>query len=479
MHHRRTAILFADVVGYSRLIERDEEGTYRALKTFLGIWSEIVGKYGGRVVNYAGDALLAEMPDAARTLRCAVEAQRTLKERNRALPVDRRLRFRVGINVGNVIADGDDIYGDGVNIAARLAGCAEAGGICISETQFKEIPTPTDLGFEFLGELKVKNIAKTVGAYKVLMRPEYAGKILGNRKSAIKLSPWAIAGVALLVVVALAVGLKVSHRPGAPASEQVLEHQGPSLLEKPSVAIGHFKNLTGDPEQDILAESIADGIYFALSKFSNLTVLDPRRIGERRAETMKTAEQAADDLGVRYLLHGTLRRSADRVRITTQLFDENANRDTWGGRYDADLKDVFSAENGVIDNIATGLWAELTQNIQTGAWRNEADSAEAYRLAVMGLEHYRRFTPADNVEAKHFFRTAVTVDPKFLSAWAGLGWTYFNEARYGWGNNPQDSLARATALAARILEIDESHREARALEQTIKENHGKTDAVLY
>jgi len=480
MHRRRAAILFADVVGYSRLMERDEAGTHRTLRAYLEIWSEIIGKRGGRIVNHAGDALLAEMPDAAQALRCAVDAHTTIKELNRDVPVDRRLRFRAGINTGTVIVNRDDIYGDGVNIAARLAKRAEAGGICISETEFAELQPPADLGFEFLGELQVRNIAKPVGAYKVLLRPEDAGKVVGRKQSPTRPAPWAPMALASIAIIAVLAGVILWLRPTMPDLEPAAGRAAIPLLAKPSIAVLRFENLTGDPEQAHLAASISDGISVALSKFSNLSVWAPGRASGRGVEAGEGAEQtAATSLGVRYLMKGTLRRSPKHVRITTQLFDAYAQRYVWGGRYDAALEDVFSSENGVIDRIATGVWAELTQSVETGAWRNEADSAEAYRLAVIGLQHYRRFTPADNAEAKYFFRTAVTLDPEFLSAWAGLGWSYFNEARYGWGGNPEESLSRASALAAKVLTIDANHVEARMLENATSQARKPADAILY
>jgi len=471
--------LFADVVGYSRLMERDEEGTHGTLRAYLDTWSDIIRKHGGRIVNHAGDALLAEMPDAAQALRCAANAHRTVRERNRDVPVDRRLRFRVGINTGTVIVERDDIYGDGVNIAARLAGRAEAGGICISETEFAELQPPTDLGFEYLGELQVRNIAKPIGAFKVLLRPEDAGRVVGHKQSKTEPSPWVMAALALIVIVAAAIGLNSWQHPSAPEFETAAGQIAISLFEKPSIAVLRFENLTGDPEQNFLAESISDGIFSALSRFSSVSVLSPQQIRRQSMENTESAEQMATRVGGRYVLKGTLRRSPNHVRITTQLFDAYGQRYVWGGRYDTALKDVFSSENGVIDKIATGLWAEIIQGVETGAWRNEADSAEAYRLAMIGLQHYRRFTPADNAEAKHFFRTAVTLDPEFLSAWAGLGWSYFNEAQYGWGDNPEKSLSRAADLAARVLQMDISHHEARALEAAIKRSQRQTGAALY
>ncbi len=479
MQRGRAVILFADVVGYSRLTERDEEGTHGALRAHLATWSDIIREGGGRVVNCAGDALLAEMPDAARALRSAVDAQRLIRARNGGVPVDRRLRFRVGINTGSVIADGDDLFGEGVNIAARLAGRADAGGICVSEADFASLRPPEDAGFEFLGDLQVRNIAKPIGAFKVLLRPEFAGKILGRKQPKTKPSPWAMAALASIAIVAAAVGLSVGNGPSVPDLEPAAGPIGVSLMEKPSVAVLPFENLTGNSEQNLLAESISDGLFDALYRFSDLYVVAPGRIEGPGMETAEIAERNAADLGVRYLLRGTLRRTADRVRITTQLFDTNGHRYAWGGRYDASLKDVFSSENGVIDTIATGVWAELTQDFDTAAWRNEAESAEAYRLAVIGLEHYRRFTPADNTEAKSFFRTAVTLDPEFLSAWAALGWSYFNEARYGWGDNPEASLARAAGLVAKVLAIDTSHKEAQALRAAIQQNRERTGAALY
>jgi len=479
MVRRRAAILFADVVGYSRLTERDEEGTHRTLRAYFDVWSDFIRECGGRIVNCAGDALLAEMPDAARALSCAVGVHQTIRDRNRDVPVDRRLRFRVGINTGNVIVDPDDIYGEGVNIAARLAGRAQAGGICISEADFSELQRPANVGFEFLGDLQVKNIAKPIGAYKVLLRPEDAGKILSRKALSARPFPRALMALAVIAIIAVATGLILPQRPKAPDLEPAAGQSATSLLAKPSITVLPFQNLTGDPEQALLAESITDGISAALAKFSNLSVSVSGQIGSGGTTDAQGAERKVMGVPTRYVLHGAVRRSPNHIRITTQLFDQNARRYVWGGRYDTALNDVFSSDNGVIDKIAAGLWTQITQNDETGSWRNEAGTAEAYRLAVIGLQHYRRFTPADNTEAKYYFRRTVTLDPEFLTAWAGLGWSYFNEAQYGWGENPQDSLARASALATKVLEIDPSHAEARALESAIKRNSVQTEPVFY
>ncbi len=300
MQRRQAAILFADVVGYSRLTERDEEGTHETLRAYLDIWSNIVGARGGRIVNCAGDALLAELPNAAQALRSAVDARNTIKERNCDVPVDRRLRFRAGINTGNVIVDHDDIYGDGVNIAARLAGRAEAGGICISETEFTELQSPSDLGFEYLGELQVRNIAKPIGAFKVLLRPEDAGKVVGRKRRSAKPSPWTLVAVASIAVFTVLAGLMLWRRPPVHDLAPAAGRSAVSLLEKPAIAVVGFENLTGDPEQDLLAASLAEGISAALSRFPNLDVSAPRAGGGKSIETAAMAERSASERGPRY-----------------------------------------------------------------------------------------------------------------------------------------------------------------------------------
>jgi adenylate cyclase len=479
MEQRRAAIIYAEVVGHGRLTSIDEEGTHRTLGTYLDIWSEIVERHQGRSVVLAGTTVLAEVSAAQEALRCAVEAQRTFKKRNADLPVDRWLRFRVGLNVGPVMVDRTDIYGEAVDVAARLAGRADAGGICVSEAVFSEANNKLDLRFEPLGELRARNITNPIAIYRVGLGPENAGRIARRPPPSMASS----IGAAFIVVVgmfAVTALLSAWLRPDIADFEPAAGLASlPPMLEKPSIAVLAFENLANESERFHLEAGLTDSVVTSLAKFPNLAVSGPQsspHVAERSPETMS---ELAEQMHVRYLLRGSVHQSSDRVRVTVKLFDTSGGTYVWGGRYDAARGEVFASDKGIADSIAAGLWTKLTQSADTGAFRSETTSAEAYRLAVLGFEHYRRFTPADNTEAKYYFRTATNLDPEFLGGWSALGWSYFNEARYGWSETPGESLARASKLAHKVLSIDPSHTEARALLDRIQASKGQVNQIVY
>ena len=267
-----TAILSADVKGYSRLMQDDEEATVRTITAYRGVMSSLIQEHDGRVVDAKGDNLLAEFPSVVDAVRCGVEIQKELKLRNEELSENRRMEFRIGINLGDVIEEEETIYGDGVNIAARLEGLAEGGGICISRTAFDQVKNKLDVGYEYLGEHSVKNIAEPVRVYKVLMEPEYAGEVIGEERPKPKQRRWAAVAIGFIIVVgALAIwNFYLRPPPIEPAS---VEKMAFPLPDKPSIAVLPFDNMSGDPEQDYLADGISENIISSLSKTSKLFVI--------------------------------------------------------------------------------------------------------------------------------------------------------------------------------------------------------------
>ena len=320
MERRLAAILAADVVGYSRLMEADEEATARTLGAYRKIVDGLVADHDGRVFGSAGDSVVAEFPSPVEAVRCAVDIQRELEARNADLPEDRRMRLRIGVNLGDVIVEGDNLLGDGVNIAARLETLADPGGICLSRSVFDQVKKQLDLGYEDLGEHEVKNIAEPVRVYRVLTDPAAAGKVIGATKPATP--AWKRVALAAAVVVLVGVAGAVGwQRPWEPKVEPAsVERMAFTLPDKPSIAVLPFTNMSGDPEQEYFADGMTDDLITDLSNISGLFVIARNSVFTYKGKPVKV-RQVAEELGVRYVLEGSVRRAGDQVRVNAQLID--------------------------------------------------------------------------------------------------------------------------------------------------------------
>jgi TolB-like protein/class 3 adenylate cyclase len=352
-----TAILSADVKGYSRLMGEDEEATVRTITAYRQVITEVVQKHRGRVVDSPGDNVLAEFASVVDAVRGAVEIQEELKVRNAELPKNRKMEFRIGVNLGDVIHEEERIYGDGVNVAARVESLAEAGGICISRSAYDQVKNKLTLGYENLGEYSVKNIAEPVRVYKVLMDPESAGKVIGERRVEAKRGMRvAIVGViAFLLVVGGAVLWKsyqpIVSPPAEVASEKKLAFP---LPEKPSLAVLPFDNLSGDSSQDYLSDGFTETIITELSNLSNLFVIARNSTFTYKGKPVKV-QHVAEELGVRYVLEGSVQRSGERVRITAQLIDALTGHHLWAENYDRNFGDIFALQDDITDHVTMAL----------------------------------------------------------------------------------------------------------------------------
>jgi adenylate cyclase len=337
------AILSADVKGYSRLMGEDEEATVRTLNVYKEVMANLIQQHHGRVVDAPGDNVLAEFASVVDAVRCAVMIQKELKARNAELPENRRMEFRIGVNLGDVIEDGEQILGDGVNIAARLESLSEAGGICISGTAFDHVRNKLDLGYEYLGEQTVKNIALPVRVYRVLMEPEAAGKVIGEKKAKPKQwqRPALYFAITLIVVVAAIAIWKLYVRPTPPLEVASKEKMAFPLPDVPSIAVLPFVNMSEDPKQEFLCDGMTEAIITALSKVPRMLVIARNSTFTYKGKPVKV-KQVSEDLGVRYVLEGSLQRSGDRLRINAQLIDALTGNHLWAERYDRDLKDIFA-----------------------------------------------------------------------------------------------------------------------------------------
>ena len=426
-----TAILSADVKGYSRLLGEDELGTIRTLNAHKEVMANLIQQHRGRVVDAPGDNLLAEFGSVVDAVHCAVEIQKELKIKNSELQENRRMEFRIGVNLGDVVEEKDKIFGDGVNIAARLESLAEAGSVCISGTVFDQVRNKLDLGYEYLGEQTVKNIALPVRVYKVLMEPEAAGKVVGEKEP--RPTKWGWKTVAVVAVMVLvAVGLIWNFYLRGPQIERArVDKMALPLPDRPSIAVLPFVNMSGDPEQAYFADGMTEDLITDLSKVAGLFVIARNSTFVYRGKTTDIRE-VAKTLGVRYVLEGSVRRSGAEVRVNAQLIDATTGGHVWADRYDGDLKNIFAFQDKVTRNVVAALAVELTKDDRERVARRGTGNAQAYDVFLKGWQHYLRQTPGDFRAAIVHFKKAVELDPKYGRAYAALAATYWEASTRFW-----------------------------------------------
>jgi TolB-like protein len=385
-------------------------------------------------VDSPGDNILAEFTSVVDAVNCAVEIQRELAERNAELPVERKMQFRIGVNLGDVIEEGERIYGDGVNIAARVEGLAEGGGICISGTVYDAIEAKLGLEYEYLGEQEVKNIDKPVRAYRVLSFPGAAAhRVIKAKKAEVRRWRNVFLAIAAILVVGAAaiVTWKFYLRPAPPIEVASVEKMTFPLPDKPSIAVLAFDNMSGDPRQEYFSDGITDDLITDLSKISGLFVIARNSTFTYKGKPVKV-KQVAEELGVRYVLEGSVRRAGEQVRINAQLIDTTTGGHLWAERYDGKMDNVFALQDKITRKIVSALAVQLTAGDEKQVAGKETDSAEAYDAFLQGWVHYRRSTPDDYVQAVPYFEKAVELDPNYSRAYAALAAIYWNSARYGW-----------------------------------------------
>ena len=415
MERRLAAIMATDVVGYSRLIRADEEGTLAALKGLRADFiNPKIAKHHGRIVKLMGDGMLVEFASVVDAVRAALEVQGSLADHDQGVPEESRIAFRVGINLGDVVIDGDDIQGDGVNVAARLEGLAEPGGICVSGGVHDQVRDRIDVAFEDLGEREVKNIDRPVHVWRGLAGGPAAG-------------------------------------PGAPST--------PTLPEKPSIAVLPFDNMSGDTEQGYFADGITDDIVTDLSKVSGLFVIARNSSFAYKGKSMDVRE-VCRDLGVRYVLEGSVRKAGERVRINAQMIDGATGGHLWAERYDRDLADIFAVQDEVTREIVGALRVALTADEEgRRAGRRKVDP-EAYDLLVRARTRMFVFTPEALVERRALLERAIEIDPELAAAHALLSSANITEYLNGWNDAGPDNLASALEIAERACDIDPAEPQA-------------------
>ncbi len=447
-----TAILSADVRGYSRLMGADEEGTLHTLTAYRELMATFIQQHQGRVVNTPGDALLAQFESVVDAIKSAIDIQRELAKRNADLPANRQMEYRIGINLGDVMVDGESIYGDGVNIAARLESLSEAGGICISGTAFDQVKNKLSVGYQYLGKQTVKNIPDPIRAYKVLMGPEAVGKVIGERES--KETRWGWKAVAVVVALALVAGgliwnfyLRATRI--EPASREKMAFP---LPDKPSIAVLPFVNMSDDPKQEYLSDGITENIITGLSKIPRLFVIARNSTFVYKDKKVKV-QRVAEDLGVRYVLEGSVQRSGERVRITAQLIDALTGNHLWAERYDRDLKDIFAMQDEITMRIMGAMQVKLTEGEQI-LKGTPPRNLEAYLKYLQAKEYNLRHNVEGNIIGKRLAEETIALDPEFAGGYGILAGGHMMDVWLGISKSPKESLDKAVELIQRGISLD-------------------------
>lgn len=446
-----TAILSTDVVGYSRLMEDNEEATIQSVNTYLKSISTLVEQHRGRVVDTTGDNLMAEFSSVVDAVQCAVEMQKEISEHNADLQENRQMQFRIGVNLGDVVEEGTKIYGDGVNIAARLESLAEAGGICISRTAYGQVKNKLDLGYEYLGEHIVKNISEPVHVYKVLMEADAAGKVIGEKRKEKR-------RMTIAVVIALLIGLGgltgwylyiEQTKRIEPAS---VEKMAFPLPDKPSIAVLPFDNMSGDPQQDHFSDGITEQIITSLSKVPYIFVVARNSTFTYKAKPVK-ANQVAEELGVQYVLEGSVQRSNDQVRVTAQLIDAIAGHHIWAENYDRQITDIFALQ----DDIAMQIMANMQVKLTVKEWGRlsaiKTKNIRAYEKLLMGYEYLGRRTEGDSQQAGKLAQEAISLDPEYGAAYLLLANVHLEDVWYYRTKSAAKSLETAEQLVQKSIEL--------------------------
>jgi len=450
---RLTAILSADVEGYSRLMRDDEDETIRTITTYRTAIAKLVEQYRGRVVDSPGDNILSEFGSSVDAVNCAVEVQRELAERNAELSENRRMQFRIGVNSGDVVEEGARIYGDGVNIASRIEGLAEGGGICISGTVYDSIEGKLGLEFENLGKHEVKNIDKPIRVYRVLSYPGAAAHRVVKAKRAVG-KTWRNVVVAIAAVMILGGGaLAIWHFYLRPPPVEVVteEEMAFPLPDKPSIAVLPFVNVSGNPEQDYIADGITEQIIATLARNPLLFIIASNSTFTYKGKPVKV-QQVSRELGVRYVLEGSVQRSGDRVRITAQLIDATTGKHMWAKTYDRELKDIFALQDDITMKILTAIGEKLL-GMQTQI--KGTNNADAYFKWLKAVSMTGK-NETNNRLARQMLEEVISLDPEFAWAYTDLGFTYYLGAQNGWSNSPGKDLRKAFELAQKSIELDQS-----------------------
>ena len=435
VERRLAAIMMADVVAYSRLMGADEEGTLERLKMLRQeIIDPKVAQHRGRIVKAIGDGLLVEFSSVVDALRCATNVQAALAKWNGTESTGSRVEFRIGINVGDVVVEDGDIFGDGVNVAARLEALAEPGGICVSARVQEDAAGKLDIVFEDLGDQRLKNIARPVRVYRVC--------------------PDQVAGGTKRVAISL-----------------------PALPDKPSVAVLPFTNVSGDPRQEFFSDGIAEDIITALSRYPSLFVIARNSCFTYRRRSIDVT-RIGRELGVRYVLEGSMRKAGGRIRVTAQLVEAETGKHLWAERYDRALADIFAVQDEITEAVTIAVAPAVANAEVQRAIRKAPESLDAWAAYQRGLWHLSKFSPGDNALAQKFFQRAIDLDPTFSGGFTGLARAQFHATAGFQRPDPGDTQSLCESLARRAVAVDGADAEARACLAAVLLRRGDYEGAL-
>jgi adenylate cyclase len=421
LERRLAAILAADVVGYSRLMGADEEETLATLNAYREVIDRLVVGLHGRVFGSAGDSVIAEFASPVEAVRCAVEIQREIEAGNANLSEDRRMHFRIGVNLGDVMAEGDNLFGDTVNVAARLEGLARAGGVCVSGTVFDHVRNKVGQEFEALGELQVKNIDQPVRVYRITLESDVAES--------------------------------EAHRATAIGPTEL------KLVEKPAIAVLPFENMSGDPEQEYFSDGLAEDIITALSHWRSFPVVARNSSFSYKGQNIRV-QTVSEELGARYILEGSVRKAGSRLRITAQLIDAQTGHHVWAERFDRQLEDVFDIQDEITNRIAATIVPELEHFEHRRSTAKRTEDLNAWDYYLRGMETFHNETCEGTASSVRMFQAAVDLDPNYCDAWARLGWAYGRFVMLKCGDDPDATLRLGFEASRKAVALDYSSAEA-------------------
>jgi len=414
-----TAILSADVEGYSRLMGEDEVSTIRTLTAYKEAMSVLIKQHRGRVVDSPGDNLLAEFVSVVDAVQCAVEIQKDFANCNKKSSQECEMNFRIGVNLGDVIEEEDRIYGDGVNIAARLESLCDGGGVCVSRGVYEQVKGKLPYKYAFEGEQTVKNIKDPLGVYKVVFNFG-----AGNHEA---------------------------------EDTGTLE-----LPDKPSIAVLPFNNMSGDPSQEYFSDGLTEQIITGISRIHELFVVARNSTFTYKGKAVNV-RQVGKELGIRYVLEGSVQKSGNRARITAQLIDAKTGHHKWAETYDRELQDIFAIQDEITMSIMHALQIELTEGDQWRSWADQTSNLKAFGKALKGSEYFYRFTKEDNSQARKLFEEAIALDPHYAAPYSTMGWTHLNSIYFNWSDNPLEDFEKAEEYAQKAIAINEAMDHAHSL----------------
>jgi adenylate cyclase len=434
---RLAAILAADMVGYSRLMEVDEKGTLARLRTHrLELIDPCIAKNRGRIIKTTGDGMLVEFQSVADAVECAAEVQRRMARRNADVPPARWIQFRVGINLGDVICEDGDIFGDGVNVAARLQALAEPGGICVSAAVRDQVGDRLDVGFADLGEQTVKNIARPIRVFRVLLD-------------------------------------EAQPTPSAPTVPGAA-----AAVRKPSLVVLPFANMSGDPEQEFFADGLTEDIITELSRFRDLLVISRNSAFVHKGKAVKV-QDVAKEFGVDYVVEGSVRKAGGRVRVTVQLIDAETDCHVWAERYDRELEDIFAIQDEITAAIAATLPGRIEAATHDRAKRKPTENMAAYEYVLAGKVLHHRATPADNAEALRLLDRAIALDPKYAHAHAWKACTLGQCWVNGWCADRDATWNEVMAELQTALALDDNDSDVHRILAATHLTHDEHDKAIY